>query len=84
MSFSAGVDWRDCFIGDSDRLVYLSSLRQLLTHKHCPLHAYCLMTNHGEDLKARLGATVCRALERAKPGPRVIVGKEPESLELDF
>ena len=41
-----GVDRRDCFVADTDRLVYLASLRQLAAHKGCALHAYCLMTNH--------------------------------------
>ena len=38
----------------------------------------------GEELKARLAASVARPLERAKPGPRPARahGSEPESLEL--
>ena len=41
-----GVDRQDCFRADTDRLVYLSHLRQLLRATRCALHAYCLMTNH--------------------------------------
>ena len=59
-----GVDRRECFIGDSDRLVYLSNLRQLLAHKHCALHAYCLMTNHVHLLLTPPDAQSCSALMR--------------------
>jgi putative transposase len=59
-----GVDRRDCFIGDSDRLVYLSNLRQLLQHKHCALHAYCLMTNHVHLLLTPPDAPSCSTLMR--------------------
>lgn len=40
------VDRSACFREDSDRLVYLSALRDLLAKTQCVLHAYCLMTNH--------------------------------------
>ena len=36
----------DCFKADSDRLVYLSVLRELSLLTYCAIHAYCLMTNH--------------------------------------
>jgi putative transposase len=41
-----GVDRQDCFSDETDRLVYLSLLRELCTQTHCAVHAYCLMTNH--------------------------------------
>jgi putative transposase len=41
-----GHDRKDCFREDTDRLVYLSNLRDLAAHTKCALHAYCLMTNH--------------------------------------
>ena len=41
-----GHDRADCFRHESDYLVYLSSLRDLLPRSGCALHAYCLMTNH--------------------------------------
>ena len=36
----------ECFKTDSDRLVYLSILRELSALAHCAIHAYCLMSNH--------------------------------------
>src|SRR3954468_9233999 len=41
-----GVDRQDCFSDETDRLVYLSLLRELCAETHCAVHAYCLMTNH--------------------------------------
>ena len=41
-----GHDRRDCFQHDTDYLVYLSNLRELIVRTACALHAYCLMTNH--------------------------------------
>lgn len=41
-----GVDRQDCFSEETDRLVYLSLLRELCRETRCALHAYCLMTNH--------------------------------------
>jgi putative transposase len=41
-----GVDRQDCFSEETDRLVYLSLLRELSTQTRCAIHAYCLMTNH--------------------------------------
>ena len=40
------VEPDDCFRDDTDRLVYLSNLRDLAVQAKCALHAYCLMTNH--------------------------------------
>jgi len=59
-----GVDRRDCFVADTDRLVYLTSLRQLATHKGCALHAYCLMTNHVHLLVTPRDAESCSSLMR--------------------
>lgn len=41
-----GVDRQDCFSEETDRLVYLSLLRELSAETQCGIHAYCLMTNH--------------------------------------
>lgn len=41
-----GVDGMACFREETDRLVYLSALRELIGKARCALHAYCLMTNH--------------------------------------
>jgi putative transposase len=41
-----GHDRKACFSHDTDRLVYLSTLRDLLPKSGCALHAFCLMTNH--------------------------------------
>jgi putative transposase len=41
-----GHDRKACFSHDTDRLVYLSTLRNLLPKSGCALHAFCLMTNH--------------------------------------
>lgn len=35
-----------CFREDTDYLVYLTTLSDLLSKTGCALHAYCLMTNH--------------------------------------
>ena len=41
-----GVDRRNCFREDTDRLVYLALLRDFAKATGCAIHAYCLMTNH--------------------------------------
>lgn len=41
-----GVNGVDGFREDTDRLVYLSCLREMATATACAIHAYCLMTNH--------------------------------------
>lgn len=41
-----GVDRGDCFREETDRVVYLSLLRELCRETACAVHAYCLMTNH--------------------------------------
>jgi putative transposase len=41
-----GVDRKDCFQEDTDRLVYLTLLRDCSAATGCSIHAYCLMTNH--------------------------------------
>jgi len=41
-----GHNRRDCFLHETDYLVYLANLRELSAEKGCALHAYCLMTNH--------------------------------------
>ena len=41
-----GNNRQDCFHHDTDRIVYLTLLRDAAALRHCALHAYCLMTNH--------------------------------------
>jgi putative transposase len=41
-----GHNRHDCFLHETDYLVYLANLRELCTSSGCALHAYCLMTNH--------------------------------------
>jgi putative transposase len=59
-----GVDRRDCFAHESDYLVYLSNLAELVRHKGCALHAYCLMTNHVHLLLTPPDAPSCATLMR--------------------
>lgn len=56
------VDRRACFHDDSDRFVYLSTLRDLLTKTQCALHAYCLMTNHVHLLLTPPAEAACSRL----------------------
>jgi putative transposase len=41
-----GHNRQRCFLQETDYLVYLAILRDLLAMTRCALHAYCLMTNH--------------------------------------
>ena len=41
-----GHNRQPCFVHDTDHLVYLTTLAELLGKTQCALHAYCLMTNH--------------------------------------
>ena len=59
-----GHNRRDCFQHDTDYLVYLSNLRQLLTRTRCALHAYCLMTNHVHLLLTPTSPQGCALLMR--------------------
>jgi putative transposase len=36
-----GHNRRDCFLEETDYLVYLSNMRDLLSRAGCALHAYC-------------------------------------------
>lgn len=58
------VDRTACFREDSDRFVYLSTLRDLLAETQCDLHAYCLMTNHVHLLLTPRSESVCGVLMR--------------------
>jgi putative transposase len=53
-----------CFSHDTDRLVYLSNLSELLRKTECALHAYCLMTNHIHLLLTPPSAQACAKLMR--------------------
>ena len=59
-----GVNGEACFREDSDRLVYLSQLRDLARLTGCALHAYCLMTNHVHLLLTPGDETACTVLMR--------------------
>jgi len=59
-----GVDGMECFRESTDRLVYLSALRELLGRTRCALHAYCLMTNHVHLLVTPLDEGACSTLMR--------------------
>jgi putative transposase len=59
-----GHNRRDCFLHDTDYLVYLSNLRALSTRTQCALHAYCLMTNHVHLLLTPSSPQGCAQLMR--------------------
>ena len=59
-----GVNGEACFVEASDRLVYLSHLRDLAKDTGCALHAYCLMTNHVHLLLTPSDETGCTILMR--------------------
>jgi putative transposase len=59
-----GHDRRDCFLHDTDYLVYLANLRNLLPGTGCALHAYCLMTNHVHLLLTPSAEDGCARLMR--------------------
>src|SRR5262245_55096917 len=59
-----GHDRRSCFQKDTDYLVYLSCLRELLATTSCALHAYCLMTNHVHLLLTPPTSSACASLMR--------------------
>jgi len=60
-----------CFREDSDRMLYLASLRVLLSQFGCALHAYCLMTNHVHLLLTPRAAVTC-ALVMKELGQRYV------------
>ena len=59
-----GHDRRDCFRHDTDYLVYLSNLRELVAKTQCAVHAYCLMTNHVHLLVTPSSEDGCARLMR--------------------
>jgi putative transposase len=59
-----GVNKGDCFLEDTDRLVYLSRLREVAAATRCALHAYCLMTNHVHLLLTPPDEVACAVLMR--------------------
>lgn len=58
------VDRTACFREDTDRMVYLTALRELLKKTRCALHAYCLMTNHVHLLLTPPDEAACGTLMR--------------------
>ena len=59
-----GNNGRQTFRQDSDRLVYLSILRECAKHRGCAIHAYCLMTNHVHLLLTPSDAQSCALVMR--------------------
>lgn len=59
-----GHNRRDCFLEQTDYLVYLANLRDLTRKTGCALHAYCLMTNHVHLLVTPSTAQACGLLMR--------------------
>lgn len=59
-----GHDRRACFREDTDRMVYLTLLREGLKKAGCALHAYCLMTNHVHLLLTPSDVKACATLMR--------------------
>ena len=59
-----GHNRQDCFLHDTDYLVYLANLRDLSVRTRCALHAYCLMTNHIHLLVTPSDAQACALLMR--------------------
>jgi putative transposase len=59
-----GHNRNSCFKDDTDRMVYLANLAELLGKTACALHAYCLMTNHVHLLLTPPGAQACATLMR--------------------
>jgi len=59
-----GVDRQECFREDTDRIVYLSCLRELAPTTGCAIHAYCLMTNHVHLLLTPSEPAACATLMR--------------------
>jgi len=59
-----GHNRKACFGHDTDHLVYLTVLHQLLAKSGCALHAYCLMTNHVHLLLTPSDAHSCAELMR--------------------
>jgi putative transposase len=53
-----------CFAHDTDYLVYLATLAELLPQSSCALHAYCLMTNHVHLLLTPSAPESCGRLMR--------------------
>jgi len=53
-----------CFYADSDYLCYLTILQGLSVKHACPVHAYCLMTNHVHLLLTPSEANGCTNLMR--------------------
>src|SRR5205085_1078549 len=53
-----------CFSHDTDRMVYLGNLAELLRKTGCALHAYCLMSNHIHMLLTPSNAHACATMMR--------------------
>ena len=59
-----GHNRRDCFLAETDYLVYLANLRDLARETACAVHAFCLMTNHVHLFLTPSDAQGCARLMR--------------------
>ena len=59
-----GHNRQDCFLHETDYLVYLANLHELTKKTGCSMHAYCLMTNHVHLLLTPPDAQACARLMR--------------------
>ena len=59
-----GHNRQHCFRQETDHLVYLALLQELLRKTTCALHAYCLMTNHVHLMLTPPSADACARLMR--------------------
>jgi putative transposase len=54
-----GHDQQDCFFNEGDYVAYLDYLREFAARFQCPVHAYCLMTNHVHLFMTPHAANAC-------------------------
>jgi putative transposase len=57
-----GINRQRCFFLDSDYSIYLRLLKEFSTQFGCPLHAYCLMSNHVHMLITPQASDSCALL----------------------
>ena len=57
-----GINRNPCFLAEGDFLAYLRFLCQFSSQFSCPVHAYCLMTNHVHLLATAQEETGCAFL----------------------
>src|SRR3954467_14556413 len=57
-----GVNRQPCFSRDGDYLVYVALLQAASSKFGCPVHAYCLMTNHVHILATPGSSQACGSM----------------------